>query len=199
MAAAVAAGCGYVRSGTWDDVPENWHRAFQSTKPADVVVVHSRYWRAPHWTYEAGYLFEIQPSAAFREQLFSQNRLRTHFKTRRLRQPTRPCFGECPAWFAPKALQDYEIWVYADEPKSNFMVLIDRATGSHLHGRPPGVRTWNDSVRTDQVARWLPLTLRRGEWTAISDRVDPRPVDDKDPRDQRPVTVEDPRSASRKP
>ncbi len=33
---------------------------------ADVVIVHSRCWRAPHWTHEAGYLFEIRSNAAFR-------------------------------------------------------------------------------------------------------------------------------------
>ena len=128
IVAAVTSGCGYVRSGSWDDVPENWHRAFKSTKPDDVVVVHSRYWRAPHWTYEAGYMFEVQPNAAFREQLFGQNRLRK-LPEAEMSGATRPCFGACPSWFAPKPLKGYEIWVYTDDPTSNFRVLIDRDTG----------------------------------------------------------------------
>lgn len=28
IAALIASGCGYVHSGSWDDVPENWYRAF---------------------------------------------------------------------------------------------------------------------------------------------------------------------------
>jgi hypothetical protein len=133
IAVVVAGSCGYVRSGTWDDAPENWSRAFQSTKPADVVVVHSRYWRAPHFTYEAGYLFEIQPNAAMREQLFSRNRLR-RLVDAEVAKASRPCFGECPSWFAPKPLDEYELWVYADEPDSDFMVLIDKKTGSIFLG-----------------------------------------------------------------
>jgi len=128
IAAMVTAGCGYVRSGSWDDVPENWHRAFQSTKPNDVVVAHSRYWRAPHWTYEAGYMFEIQPNAGFRAQLFGQNQLR-RLHDAEIAKATRPCFGECPSWFAPKPLKEYEIWAYANDSKSNFLVVIDRQTG----------------------------------------------------------------------
>lgn len=128
LAAVVAAGCGYVRSGSWDDVPENWQRAFQSTKPENVVVVHSRYWRAPHFTYEAGYLFEIQPNAVLREQLFSRNRLR-RLPDAEVAKESRPCFAECPPWFAPKPLDQYEIWAYTDDPHSSFRVLIDKTTG----------------------------------------------------------------------
>ena len=90
VAALVSASCGYARSGRWDDQPENWYRAFQTTKPADVVIVHSRYWR--------------------------------------------PCFGECPSWFAPKVLQQYNIWTYADDQHSNFRLLIDKETGTIFLG-----------------------------------------------------------------
>lgn len=37
----LAARCGYARSGKWENDEGNWSRAFQSTKPEDVVVVHS--------------------------------------------------------------------------------------------------------------------------------------------------------------
>ena len=129
IAVVVAAGCGYVRSGTWDDVPENWHRAFQSTRPDGVVVVHSRYWRSPHWSFEAGYVFEIRSNGAFREQLLSQNRLRK-LPEAEMVEATRPCFGACPSWFAPKPLKAYEVWVYINNPGSNFRVLIDKETGN---------------------------------------------------------------------
>ena len=42
---------------------------------------------------------------------------------------TRPCFAECPSWFAPKPLTEYEIWTYADDASGNFRLLIDKQTG----------------------------------------------------------------------
>ena len=65
-------GCG--SSGTWDDDPQNWNRAFQSSKPKDVKLIHSRYWRSAHWSYEFEYLFEVEKNNKFREQLFSENK-----------------------------------------------------------------------------------------------------------------------------
>jgi len=123
FAIATSLSCGYFLSGVWDDDPENWNRAFHSVKPADVVVVHSRYWRAPHFTFEGGYYFEIEPNEALRNQLFTENRLRklTHKDMR--------THGDAPLWFAPKSLDAYEIWGYADEQHDHFRVLIDRQTG----------------------------------------------------------------------
>ena len=135
MIAVLLAGCGYVRSGKWEDDSGNWGRALQSAQPNDVVVVHSLYWRAPHWSYEAGYLFEIQPNETLRKQLFSENKLRQlqtsdiHLDAR-----PRPCFGKCPAWFAPKAIENYEIWEYADDQNSKFRVLIEKSTGRIFFG-----------------------------------------------------------------
>jgi hypothetical protein len=125
----LAAGCGYFQSGTWEDDPANWQKAFRTAKPDDVVVVHSRYWRSPHWSYEAGYVFEIAANAALRQQLFTQNRL-AQLDGSAATEAKRRCVPECPAWFAPKPLDEYEVWMYADEPKGNFRVLIDRKTGT---------------------------------------------------------------------
>ena len=125
----LAAGCGYLKSGTWEDDPANWKKAFSSTKPDDVVVVHSRYWRSPHWSYEAGYVFEIAANAALRQQLFSENRL-VKLDGPAAAESKRLCFSQCPAWFAPKSVEHYEVWGYAEEPKGNFRVLIDRDTGA---------------------------------------------------------------------
>ena len=33
-ATLLSTSCGYVKSGTWDDDPRNWKRAFRSGKPA---------------------------------------------------------------------------------------------------------------------------------------------------------------------
>ena len=78
-------------------------------------------------------MFEIEPNAAFRQQLFGQNRLRK-LEDAEITGATRPCFGECPSWFAPKPIAEYEIWAYEDEPNSNFRVLIDRTTGNMFLG-----------------------------------------------------------------
>lgn len=125
----LAAACGYLKSGNWEDDPANWQKAFRSAKPDDVVVVHSRYWRAPHWSYEAGYVFEIAANAALRQQLFSQNRL-ARLEGSAAAESKRLCFPDCPAWFAPKSVDEYEVWGNAHEPDGNFRVLIDRTTGT---------------------------------------------------------------------
>jgi hypothetical protein len=122
------AGCGYVKAGTWKDDPRNWNRAFESTKPSDVTVVHSEYWRAPHWTYEFEYYFEIWPNAKLKEQLFGKNKLR-RVKGDEAAAIKKNVFGDAPSWFAPKDLAEYEVWVYEDEPNSNFKVLIDKQSG----------------------------------------------------------------------
>jgi hypothetical protein len=125
----LAGGCGYLSSGTWENDPANWKRAFRSVKPDDVVVVHSRYWRSPHFTYEAGYVFEIAANKGLREQLFAANRL-VKLDARAAAEAKRDCVPECPAWFAPKPGEEYDVWGYADEPRGNFRVLIDRHTGT---------------------------------------------------------------------
>jgi hypothetical protein len=125
----LAAGCGYLKSGTWEDDPGNWQKAFRTIKPDDVVVVHSRYWRSPHWSYEAGYMFEIAANDALRQQLFRENRL-VRLEGPAAADSKQLCFTECPPWFAPKAIEQYDVWGYAEEPKGNFRVLIDRDTGT---------------------------------------------------------------------
>jgi hypothetical protein len=129
LLALLAAGCGYVMAGTWHDDPGNWQRAFQSTKPPDVTVVHSRYWRSPHWTYEFEYFFEIMPNAKLKEQIFTKNKLRklTGDEATKARQNV---FGDVPPWFAPKVWSEYDIWVFDGEPNRNFKVLIDTRSGA---------------------------------------------------------------------
>ena len=128
-----AAGCGYWSSGEWIDDAGNWNRAFHSTKPDDVGVVHSLYWRAPHWTFEAGYLFEIAPNEALKKQLFAENELR-RVAAADLDDGERPCFGECPSWFVPGPLGDYDVWQYADDPNSKFRLFIDKKSGRMFLG-----------------------------------------------------------------
>jgi len=122
------AGCGYVKAGTWEDDPENWNRALRSTKPPEVEVMHSRYWRSPHWSYEFEYFFEIGPNAKLKEQLFGKNKLQqvTGDEAANIK---RNVFRDPPKWFAPNDVTEYEVWVLEGEPNSNFKVLIDKKSG----------------------------------------------------------------------
>jgi hypothetical protein len=121
-------GCGYFSSGTWEDDPANWERAFRSGKPDDVVVLHSKYWRSPHFTYEFQYFFAIQRNDELQKQLFAENELVRLETADAMR--AKDFFGEAPEWFAPKSVDAYEVWAYADEPKGNFRVLVDKQTGN---------------------------------------------------------------------
>ncbi|RPJ85914.1 MAG: hypothetical protein EHM18_08915 [Acidobacteria bacterium] len=75
MLILLSSSCGYFLSGIWENDPKNWNRAFRSRKPADVVVVHSKYFRSPHFTYEFEYFFEIKRNDELLKQLFSKNNL----------------------------------------------------------------------------------------------------------------------------
>lgn len=127
--ALVPAACGYFMAGSWDDDPRNWKRAFNSTKPAAVVVVHSKYWRSPHWTYEFRYFFELVPTAELKQQLFTKNDLRQ--VTGEDAAVARQRAYAAPAWFVPKALGDYDVWIGENTGGGHFTVFIDRST-SHL-------------------------------------------------------------------
>jgi hypothetical protein len=125
---ALAAGCGYFMAGTWEDDPGNWKRAFHSTKPGEVVVIHSKYWRSSHWSYEFQYFFEIAPNMKLTGRLFAENKLRRITGDEATKaQGNR--FGDAPSWFAPKSVTEYEIWVFDKEPERNFKVLIDKKSG----------------------------------------------------------------------
>ena len=86
-------------SGTWDDDPKNWGRAFRSTKPPDVRVIHSRYWRSAHWSYEFQYFFEIAPNAGLKQQLFAANKLRRLVGDEAVAARANR-FRDAPSWFA---------------------------------------------------------------------------------------------------
>ncbi len=124
----LAVGCGYVKSGTWTDSPKNWNRAFRSTKPPDVVVVHSYYWRSPHWSYEFEYFFHIKSNDALKHQLLTANEL-VQVYTNNAEQYGPHCFNEKPAWFIPKPADTYEHWAYRTDSNSNFRVFIDKENG----------------------------------------------------------------------
>jgi hypothetical protein len=112
------------RSGTWTDDPKNWKRAFRSHKPKDVVVVHSKYWRSPHFTLEFRYFFHIKANQALRKQLFECNEL-VCIEDSNAVSVTLDQFFDKPDWFVPKSPEEYEVWEYKEETIGNFKVFID--------------------------------------------------------------------------
>jgi len=103
--------------GTWTDDLNNWSRAFGSTKPADVVVVHSKYWRSPHWTCEFEYFFKINANSALHHQLFTENKLEK-IEGSDAKLATHEFFEDKPDWFLPKQADKYEVWTYKEEPRA---------------------------------------------------------------------------------
>jgi hypothetical protein len=117
---AAAVGCGYVKSGRWDDEPGNWDRAFGQPVPKGWSVVHSRYWRYPHFTFEGGYYFHVRVSGDGRQLLMQPDYIR-------LKPEEAGMHGPCeaqPSWFAPKGFVEYGVWGVRGGT-GNYRVLID--------------------------------------------------------------------------
>lgn len=119
------AGCGYFMAGTWEDDPDNWARAFNSTKPNDVIVVHSRYTRFPHFTYEFEYFFHIKANVELHDQLLKGNDL-IHVEDIDEDKQFLWLNIKRPAWFLPKPPEEYDMWRCQDRAQCAYMVLIDK-------------------------------------------------------------------------
>jgi hypothetical protein len=120
------AGCGYFRSGTWDDDPDNLGRAFGTVPGPGIEVIHSRYTRFPHFTLEFVYWFQLRLGpdhlARLTEHLARVDEAGAAEARAGVLAPE-------PAWFAPRAAGAYEAWVLQEAPSTSFVVFRDRATG----------------------------------------------------------------------
>jgi len=127
---AVCVGCH--RSGTWADDSRNWERAFGEEQPKDIKVVHSSYYRSPHFTLEFVHFFQIEPSEEFRKRFNDAGKLK-RFAPASANDEERIqfFFHDKPSWFIPKPLDRYEIWRgdSSDPLFENFRLFIDRDTG----------------------------------------------------------------------
>jgi hypothetical protein len=121
ISSLVLVSCG----GKWDDDADNWSRAFNGqTRPADVTIVHSRYCRSPHFTYEAYYYFELTASKAF---------LDAWLKGLVQETPSKDNLGlllDRPNWFLPKTIESYDMWRIADNTNCYFRIFRDKSTGA---------------------------------------------------------------------
>ena len=111
--------------GTWIDDPKNFKRVFDFEQPPDVRVIHSYYWKSPHWTVEYRYYLALQPSPKFVNGLTDAS----------LMTPALPdqkridsCGDKRPPWFLPKPLDSYRAWI----PKTDaaYSVFLDKKDGT---------------------------------------------------------------------
>ncbi len=127
LALVALSGCGYFRSGTWEEDPKNWERAFGSPKPAGAEVIHSRFTRYPHFTYEATFYFQLRLTDELLDRLLAHgfNRLQEPDAVEAKRATV---FSDAPAWFAPGPPARYEAWTLDDLAGPDGTVLRDRVT-----------------------------------------------------------------------
>ena len=75
----------------------------------------------PHWSFEYEYFFAIKHNTGLERQLFTQNSLvlisDESKRTERFNIHSRP------SWFIPDSMTAYDIWMYADQPRSYFSVF----------------------------------------------------------------------------
>ncbi len=107
-------------SGTWTDDPKNFSRAWDVEKPSDVQVIHSLYWRSPHFTREEAYYFQFGPNQKLAEGFISNNSMKPTTTWDR-----KACIAP-PIWFAAGPLDTYEAWTCGDGREC--LLLRDRKT-----------------------------------------------------------------------
>ena len=88
-------------AGTWEDDPKNWYRAFHEQPPAEVKVVHSKFWRSNHFTYEFMYYFEIKATPEWRDAFMEKRGLKRVSASVARSFRTNIHSDDTPAWFAP--------------------------------------------------------------------------------------------------
>lgn len=108
--ASFQAACGYFAAGEWEDDPGNWGRAWGYAKPDDVTMVHSWYWRSPHWTREEAYFFQFRWHQELFDELVARNGMvRSKFGSGDPIKDASYCRDK-PSWFAPKSGSSYDLW-----------------------------------------------------------------------------------------
>jgi hypothetical protein len=115
--------CGYFSSGKWEDDNKNWTRAYKHPLPDTIDLVHSWYWRSPHWSLEQAMYFEIKHNESIKENFIKyQDVVRLDLKD----TININFFGQKPIWFITKPFKDYLIW---KSNLGNFLLFLDNENG----------------------------------------------------------------------
>ena len=110
--------------GTWVDDPRSFKRVFDFEKPPEVTVLHSYYWKSPHWTVEYRYYIALACPRKFSDGLTNPSLM-----TRAMPDQAKiDSCGDKPAWFLPKPPANYEAWM----PRSDaaYRVFRDKEDGT---------------------------------------------------------------------
>ena len=113
-------------AGTWEDDPKNWYRAFNEKQPAEVKVVHSKYWRSNHFTYEYIYYFEVEATPAWRDAFLRRQNVERVSPSKAATYRQNNHSDLTPVWFAPDPVDRYDVWDKAGYPGS---IWIDKTNG----------------------------------------------------------------------
>lgn len=115
-------GCGYFKAGQWDDDSRNWQRAFGGPVPNGWSVLHSRYWRFPHWTYEGGFYFDVKVPPGWRQKLMNRPDL-IKYEPSQSTDMDGACL-ERPKWFAPGSVTSYDVWT--SHGTGNYRLFVEK-------------------------------------------------------------------------
>lgn len=97
-------------AGTWEDDPQNLHRAFKEEQPAQLKVVHSKYWKSNHFTEEFIYYFEVETPPEWRGAFLKKRGLTQVSPSAARSFRTNTHSDDTPGWFAPDPVELYEVW-----------------------------------------------------------------------------------------
>lgn len=117
---------GVRQSGSWEDDPQNWYRAFGEPQPPDVKVVHSKFWRSDHFTAEFIYYFEIEAPPEWKAAYFKKRGLTVVPPSSARDFRTSVHSDDTPVWFAPGPVDIYEVW---DRPGYFGSVWVNKTNG----------------------------------------------------------------------
>jgi hypothetical protein len=120
-------------SGRWEDDPKNFARAFRGNiKPPNLKILHSRYMRTPHFTYEFEYFFVAEYNKEMMDGFIASGQMKLYEPSDAASFRLDQHCEEKPIWFRPKPLEDYEVWIFKDEPRQHFRLFMDKKT-KELH------------------------------------------------------------------
>lgn len=121
IALSFVSACG----GRWVDDSGNFERIFGFNKPKDVEVLHSYYWKSPHWTTEYSYFIALRASQKFVTGLTSAKLMNEAAPS----ETTINSGGDQrPPWFLPKSVTSYEMWV--PNATGGYRVFRDKIDGT---------------------------------------------------------------------
>lgn len=119
--------CGYVSSGIWENDDKNWSRAYGIPLPDSIELLHSWYWRSPHWTLEQAMYFETKDNDELKNTYILDPTI--------IELPDNDTtdmgfFKEKPKWFLPKPFKSYRIYKGNKNESDNFLLFIDKENGN---------------------------------------------------------------------